>query len=303
MASSSWSSTPWVPAGAAWHKHRVPYKSGGTYLHTVDVWGPWIVYIHGGAWRDPLVDSSSFENTATKLLSAHDCKIAGIASVNYPLSSHPNHPTHPAPPKDPSLPVDEARTAKHPEHIIAVLSALAYLQNEVGAAHNYILSGHSCGATLAFQVVMNPERWAAAVPGAVAIPKIRKPEIIVGLNGLYDLKYFIDSPPASHEKLLSVYVDFTRGAFGEDETVWKAVCPTAVSDWSAEWPEGKVVVVVQSLEDGLVPYSQTELMKEHLAKCSALKVVEMGAGGDHNDLWKVGDELAGIMTKVVAEFT
>src|SRR5688572_24476159 len=287
MPSSSWNSTPWVAAGSAWHKHRVPYKTDGTYLHTVDIWapkdsqndsttlpaerlpdreGPWIVYIHGGAWRDPLVDSSSFEHTALKLLGADDCRIAGIASINYPLSSHPNHPTHPAPPRDSSLPIDEARTAKHPDHIIAVLSALDYLQNEIGVAHNYILSGHSCGATLTFQVVMSASRWATGnVPG-LATPKVRKPEVIVGLNGLYDLKYFIDNPPESHANLKQAYVDFTKGAFGEDEQVWRTVCPTDVSDWSAEWPEGRVVIVVQSREDGLVPYSQTELMKEHLAK-------------------------------------
>lgn len=316
--SSLWSSVPWKDAGPAWYKHRVPYTQGGTYLHTLDVWAPkdsssttpgtdyvpdskapWVVYIHGGAWRDPLVDSSSFEATAIKLLGSTDVKIAGVVSINYPLSVHRNHPTQPAPPKDPSQPLDEARQATHPDHILAVLSGIEYLQQEVGILQNYILSGHSCGATLTFQVVMSSDRWAKSRGTA---PKVQKPKVIVGLNGLYDLKHFIDSPPESHAALQAAYKEFTEGAFGEDPSVWKTVCPTDVSDWSAEWPEGKTVVVVQSKKDGLVPYSQTVLMKEKLAKHSKLDVVEMDAGGDHNDLWGKGDELVGIMAEVVSKY-
>lgn len=322
MTSTPWSTIPWVGSGATWHKRRVPYSADAHYLQTVDIWvpkdahgpsspasdhvphrdGPWIIYIHGGAWRDPLVDSSSFEATALKLLSAQDSPIAGIASLNYPLSSHPKHPTHPSPPQGPSKPVDVARTVKHPDHIISVLSAISFLQDELGVAHNYVLSGHSCGATLAFQVVMNENRWIKAAASGVTIPRVKKPGVIVGLNGLYDLASFINNPPGSHKELQPLYIDFTKGAFGNDEQVWKAICPTSIDDWTAEWPEGRVVVVVQSKEDGLVPYSQTKLMKEHLKRTSKVNVIEMEAGGDHNDLWKQGDELAGIMDWAVRDY-
>ncbi|EKJ76520.1 hypothetical protein FPSE_03280 [Fusarium pseudograminearum CS3096] len=316
MTSLLWSSIPWVDSSAGWHKHQAPYTANATYLHTLDVWVPkatgshslpapdfvsrdpgiWVIYIHGGAWRDPLVDSSSFEATALKLLSDKEAHISGIASINYPLSSHPNHPTHPAPPRDSSQPVDIARTAKHPDHIIAVLAAIAYLQNELGVAHDYVLSGHSCGATLTFQTVMNPDRWGVA-------PKVKKPKVIAPLNGLYDLATFINNPPESHEKLQPLYVEFTKNAFGDDETVWRDICPTIVSDWSEEWPEGKAVVFAQSKNDSLVPYSQTELMKEHLRKNSKLEVIEMVASGDHNDLWKHADEIVVIIKRAVAYST
>ncbi|KAM0230916.1 hypothetical protein ACHAPO_008972 [Fusarium lateritium] len=319
MTSPVWSSIPWVDSGASWHKHRAPYTVNATYLHTFDVWvpkaannhtlpapdfvpgdqGPWVIYIHGGAWRDPLVDSSSFEAAALKLLGDKESPISGIVSINYPLSSHPNHPTHPSPPRDPTQPVDIARTAKHPDHIAAVLSAIAYLQNELGIAHDYVLSGHSCGATLTFQTVMNPDRWGPAA-GSMPIPKVKKPKVIAPLNGLYDLVTFINNPPESHKKLQPLYVDFTKNAFGDDETVWRDICPTIVSDWSEEWPEGKVVVIAQSKNDGLVPYSQTDLMKEHLKKNSKLEVIEMPATGDHNDLWKQADEIVEIMKRAVA---
>ncbi|GKU07664.1 unnamed protein product [Fusarium langsethiae] len=296
MTSLLWSSIPWVESGGGWHKHRAPYTANATYLHTFDVWvpkaanthslpapdfvpgrqGPWVVYIHGGAWRDPLVDSSSFESAALKLLSDKESHISGIVSINYPLSSHPDHPTHPAPPRDPSQPVDIARTAKHPDHIVAVLSAIAYLQNQLGVAHDYVLSGHSCGATLTFQTVMNPDRWGAAA-GSMPIPKVKKPK--------------------SHEKLQPLYVELTKNAFGDDETLWRDMCPTMVSDWSEEWPEGKVVIIAHRKNDGLVPYSQTELMKEHLRNNSKLEVIEMPASGDHNDLWKQADEIVEIMKR------
>ncbi|KAJ4112165.1 hypothetical protein NW768_011744 [Fusarium equiseti] len=315
MASLLWSSVPWVNSGSSWYKHRVPYSTNATYLHTFDVWapkttggssiptddyipnnkGPWIVYIHGGAWRDPLVDSSSFEATALKLLQDQDTRISGIVSINYPLSSHPNHPTHPAPPKNPSEPIDIARTAKHPDHIISVLTAISYLQEGLGVAHDYVLSGHSCGATLTFQAVMNADRWAIAG----YVPRIKKPSIIAPLNGLYDLAAFIDNPPDSHKPLKPVYVEFTKNAFGDNTEVWKASFPTVVLDWQAEWPEGKAVFIAQSKEDSLVPYSQTELMRAHLERNSTLEIIEMAASGDHNDLWKTADEIVEIMKRAI----
>ncbi|RGP61394.1 putative kynurenine formamidase [Fusarium sporotrichioides] len=318
MTSLLWSSIPWVESGGGWHKHRAPYTANATYLHTFDVWvpktanrhslpapdfvpggqGPWVVYIHGGAWRDPLVDSSSFESAALKLLSDKESHISGIASVNYPLSSHPKHPTHPAPPRHPLKPVDIARTAKHPDHVVAVLSAITYLQNELGVAHDYVLSGHSCGATLTFQTVMNPDRWGAAA-GSMPVPKVKKPKVIAPINGLYDLHTFINNPTESHEKLQPLYVEFTKNAFGDDETLWRDICPTMVSDWSEEWPEGKIVIIAQSKNDSLVPYSQTELMKEHLRNNSKLEVIEMPASGDHNDIWKQADEIVEIMKRAV----
>lgn len=319
MAAPSWSSTPWVATTSAWRKGRVPYETNGTALHTLDVWiprslnaedddieseyvparfGTWIIYIHGGAWRDPLIDSSSFDITASKLLNDPESFFTGIISINYPLSRHPDHPTPSGEPSEANI--DPGRSAKHPDHIIAVLSAIAYVQQQIGIAHDYVLVGHSCGATLAFQAVMDAGRWSKAASSNLPVPAIKKPSTVVGLNGLYDLPYFIHDSQGSHASLAPVYADFTRGAFGDDEQDWKVVCPTVVEDWAAEWPEGRVVVMVQSKEDTLVPYSQTELMKKRLIGHSKLKVVEMDAGGDHNEIWERGDELVAILLRTLA---
>lgn len=329
MTSQHWASIPWTsagPSGVGWCKHRVPY-SNATYLHTFDIWvpratdardatstgpplaediprgsGPWVVYIHGGIWRQFSTDATSFQATAIELLSAKRiAPFAGIVSINYPLSIDPNDPTNPSPPKDPSQPLDPARTAKHPEHVLGVLTALAYLQSDLGIAHDYIVAGHSAGACLSFQVAMDPNRWSIAAGRPV--PNFKKPSIVVGLNGLYDLAGFIKNPPDSHVHLVDIYDEFTRGAFGDDEEVWKEVCPACVADWSTEWPEGKLFVIVHSKQDELVPYSQAETIKSRLTTGSKIPVKELGAGGAHNDVLDRGSGLAEILLEVLGDLS
>ncbi|KAK4251980.1 hypothetical protein C7999DRAFT_10284 [Corynascus novoguineensis] len=286
-----------------WFKSGVPYLPPGKAapLQTLDVWVPnpqhtaanptvpdpsslpsppdastWIIYIHGGAWRDPLVSSASFTPAATDLLlrsaqarvaSGGPSRLAGLVSINYRLSPHPSYP---------SSPDDLSHQAKHPDHIADILAALTFFRRclsaartergeEGGGAENqkWIFTGHSCGATLAFQSVMAPSRWGLDLSPAankttttttLTTPGIR-PAAIVGFNGLYDLAGFIASPPAGYAHLREAYREFVAGAFGgpkrrggggcagdgeeEEEAVfaaWRAVCPaTADGAWVGEW--------------------------------------------------------------------
>ncbi|KAK4031587.1 hypothetical protein C8A01DRAFT_21218, partial [Parachaetomium inaequale] len=224
-----WASVPWsavsdpgtgtgadTPIG--WHKSGIPYPTPGAEavplpLQTLDVWIPastpnntatppdpsslphplpgstWIVYIHGGAWRDPRISAASFTAAATALLLQNTTtpkhNLAGLISLNYRLSPHPSHPS----PSDPS------RQAKHPDHIADVHAALAFLHRlPILNTDNWILTGHSCGATLAFQAVMDPARWGGLPPSSVSF----SPSALVGFNGLYDLAGFIASPPEGY---------------------------------------------------------------------------------------------------------
>ncbi|KAK8189935.1 Alpha/Beta hydrolase protein [Phyllosticta capitalensis] len=258
--------------------------------------GPWVIYIHGGAWRDPLVDATAFEPTVEHLLKTHAStfsKLGGIASLNYTLSPHPKHPTHASSPQDPS------RNARHPDHIRDVLTGLAYLQQNFGFGSNYVLAGHSCGATLAFQVAMDHAKWGEA---AVAL-RVEKPRTVVGLDGLYDMPGIIKEPGEKHAALKDVYDSFTRGAFGDDEAVWHTISPVSVENWKAEWKEGTRVVLTQSKEDSLVPYEQTTKMLAMLtlSRSLGLQIKEVPCGGDHNELWQKGDRLAEIVADVVEE--
>ncbi|KAK7526307.1 Alpha/Beta hydrolase protein [Phyllosticta citriasiana] len=303
------------------YKANHPYKSSGANaLQNLTLWipsaspvgsaastptdylpprpGPWVIYIHGGAWRDPLVDAATFEPTVQHLLARHAptfAHLGGIASLNYTLSPHPKHPTHPSSPDDPS------RNAAHPDHVRDVLTGLAFLQRSFGFGANYVLAGHSCGATLAFQVAMDHARWIGAE--AAAALAVEKPRAVLGLDGLYDMPVIIKDPGPKHEALTGVYDSFTRGAFGDDEAAWHAISPVSVENWKAEWKEGERAVLAQSKEDSLVPYEQTTKMKAMLtlSRGLGLHIREMECGGDHNELWQKGDRLAEIVADVVEE--
>jgi acetyl esterase/lipase len=316
MAANSWSSVPWEVQTegdvSIWHKHNVPYTTGANALQNLDVWIPavgdkstpdsstlpvpkglWVIYIHGGAWRDPLVTSSSFAPTVKELASKHPTvfsNVVGIASLNYTLTPRP---------ADAGTPEadDPSRKGKHPDHIVDVLTGLSYLQSKAGFENNYVLLGHSCGATLAFQVAMSHSKWGSS---ATAL-KVAKPRIVVGLNGLYDMPKLISDPGDKHTHLKPVYESFTRQAFGDDEKVWTQISPTSVSDWKVEWVEGSKAILVQSHEDSLVPYRQLEEMRKALSesKAEGLELTKLEAGGDHNELWQNGDRLAEIVVEVV----
>lgn len=67
-------------------------------------------------------------------------------------------------------------------------------------------------------------------------------------------------PLTSHKIFVPVYEAYTARAFGSVEE-GRAVKPVVVDDWVSEWPKGKEVVLMQSREDTLVPYSQLEIMQ------------------------------------------
>ena len=199
--------------------------------------------------------------------------------------------------------MDPSREAKHPDHIVDVLRGLAFLQNEVGLGENYVLVGHSCGATLAFQVLMDVARWSSSSASASApVRKVSKPVAVVGLDGLYDLPGLIKDPGEKHARWILEYEAFTRFAFGDDEQTWYDVSPISVKDWVGEWgrSDGKVVLV-QSKDDTLVPYRQLEGMYQALkpSMAAGLDVFELPASGDHDELWQTGDQIAGIIVQVL----
>jgi len=326
-----------------WCKSSIPYlpsQQRPLPLQTLDVWVParnatsstappepsslpvpscedqekvlvWIVYIHGGAWRDPTIEADSFGPAAKELLkrftpatsrSSSKNVLAGLASLNYRLSPHPNHPAPDRP----------DRNVRHPEHLRDVLTGLSFLQRVIFSSTpteniEFILTGHSCGATLSFQSIMSPLTRFSLPPN---LSLCKKPMAIVGFNGLYDLAGFIHKPPKGWEGHVPPYEEFTRGAFGDDERVWRAVCPaSAEGDWLGEWLEekkGAKVVLGISKQDSLVPREQMVVMRECLEREKEkgrgveVRVVE-GDWGDHDEVWQSGWGMAGLLGDVVEE--
>ena len=232
-------------------------------------------YIHGGAWRDPSISSESFDQ-ALHLLLDHPIvdSIAGFASINYRLSPYPSHATLP------SSPEDGSRNAQHPDHIEDVLSALAFLQDQYGFNGRYLLVGHSCGATLAFQVTM--AKWQAH--GSVYSSM---PQGVLGLEGIYDLVALRDA-----HKDLSVYQELLENAFGS-EINWDGASPTS-ANFSKSWTHGKLAVLAHSINDELVDQGQLDRMAARLKECGGpgRRDLILSLVGKHDEIWGQGWELA-----------
>ncbi|KAJ5684662.1 uncharacterized protein N7477_001007 [Penicillium maclennaniae] len=251
----------------------------------------WVIYIHGGAWRDPTVTSESFDK-AEAILRASNLPISGFASISYRLSPHPRFPQNP-----PTTSPYESRNAKHPDHIRDVEAALAFLQNTYGfgpreMAHN----PDAEGGTGVEAVSTTPE----PLP-----PRLRaKPTAIVGVAGIYDLRRLVDT-----HRSIPAYREFVEGAFGPDDMVWDAVSPAQmIGSRGVEggWKTGRLVVLAQSPDDELVDMGQREAMQDALKgweqteaqvppeelthKDRRVRILDIS--GAHDDAWINGDEIA-----------
>lgn len=262
-----------------------------------------LVYIHGGAWRDPAVDSIAVEATVASIFADDEphgetSRIGAVLSINYSLSPHPHHPLDPYEPCRGET-SDEAREARHPQHILDITRALSYLAELAILYDNrYILAGHSAGATLACQAALVGKDYWEGHTGQELIPI---PAAILGLNGLYNLPLLVHEP-STHQHLKEVYRAIVKNAFGNDQDVWKRASPASFDSTRLAWRaiEGrlsKLVMLAQSTQDQLVPMNQTLSMENMLKK---IQDTELGEGrsfkiqrsdkltGLHDDCWKEG---------------
>lgn len=173
----------------------------------------WHVHIHGGAWRDPLLRSSSIEADAAIAFAEERLSIEGIVSIDYTLSPFPSHPVK-------GDQEDSSRNATHPMHFSDILHAFTFLQSSGLVDDSYILTGHSAGACLAFQaILLPPQRW------GIDVGRPPRPAALIGLNGLYDLPSLVYDLAAPHDHLAGVYKDLLIHAFGSDEAHWSTASP------------------------------------------------------------------------------
>ncbi|KAK8156159.1 Alpha/Beta hydrolase protein [Phyllosticta citrichinensis] len=282
----------------------IPYATHSR-LNTLDIWLPrpleespkdavWVVYIHGGAWRDPLIGASSIQPSIAHLLRTRSLSlphIAGIASLHYRLSPYPTHPTHPTRlARDTTAAQLEGRAVAHPAHRDDVLEALAALRRlyAVGTARAFVLLGHSCGATLALQVLPQLAEE-QALPRAVA-----------GISGIYDVPRF-----AANHGDVPVYAEILAGAFGGDgdsvddamRAAWAEASPVRVAAVLARLQR---VVLAQSRADGLVEWEQVELMRraaEETKGGQTVQVIEIQ--GQHDECWETGEGVALVVEKLL----
>ncbi|KIW01011.1 uncharacterized protein PV09_07528 [Verruconis gallopava] len=248
----------------------------------------WVIFIHGGAWRDPSQDKSELQPALSQLLACPDSLtlqcIAGFAAPNYGLSTH--------------APDDESKPAglrvRHDRHIADVVLSLCHLRQKynVGAegGYRYVLVGHSAGATLAFQSVMRSSARSTLLPASA----------VVGLAGIYDLPALVENH-ADEPFYRKIVVD----AFGEDESVWREASPTNAA-YDRAWREGglKTVILGASEGDVLVEKEQWQEMQKTLehqgwktlrsedeARASSeqqKEIVLLRLEGTHDQIWRLG---------------
>ena len=249
------------------------------------------VHIHGGAWRDPKLTSDSIEPTVAHIFCATDgsAPIIAVASLNYTVSQFPTSPTLPYDAiKDQHS--DPSREAIHPQHVSDVLHGFALLRSFGLTDQSYILSGHSCGASLLFQAILqSPQHYALK-----NLPDAPCPVALLGLNGLYDFPDLVNQLGESHEHLRDEYENLLTNAFGADEGKWPAASPARFdpAEISVRVRENKAprfVVLDESTEDQLVPMNQREKLEATLRKASGLRVIEgHRCTGKHAAPWEQG---------------
>ncbi|KAI0123025.1 Alpha/Beta hydrolase protein [Xylariales sp. AK1849] len=252
--------------------------------------GYWVIYVHGGAWRDPRIEHRSFTPTIDKILALQDpskSSIVGFASIDYRLSPHPTFPQDPT-----ETPTKEYRNASHPDHINDVWSALGFLQKQYASSSSYVLIGHSAGATLALQLLMG----STALKGAAVPPGTNLPTAIIGMEGIYDLLGLVDrlGPP---------YAELFVGAFG-DSSNWSDASPMKFTQgFEANWKGGKLAVLGWSLDDELIDKPEIEGMAKVLEQDGVKTLVFESLQGTHDGMWEDGRVFAEIIIKTLEELS
>jgi kynurenine formamidase len=290
------------------YRSSIHYTSASTGLQTLDLWTPrplsqsdpantiWIVYIHGGAWRDPAQDSRCVQPTIKKLEQIHPDvveKLAGIASINYRLSPYPHHPTEPSKPDDPE------RNVQHPHHVQDVHRAIEYLKEEYGVTQ-WIGVGHSCGATLLSQYV-------ASI--GLNHPCSTHPKGLILLEGIYSIPLFLENhqPPACPENISRIYEEIIQGAFGDASNI-DAVSPVSGSYTESTWPGARLVILGHSAEDELVEIAQRDVMLAKLKqdgwadeyKSPRSKAAEIrNLTNGHDEIWQDGSQIAEMINEMI----
>ncbi|KAL8392514.1 hypothetical protein RB595_002633 [Gaeumannomyces hyphopodioides] len=269
----------------------------------------WVVFIHGGAWRDPRVTLRAIEPTIAQLVAspATSTRIAGVASIDYRLTAHPDFPQDPT-----ATPPGRLRNARHPDHVrdvAAAMTLLASLRPLAGPCTRYVLAGHSAGATLALQLLMGSRAGvhhtagggndvAAASPPLLPFPA---PAAIIGYEGLYDLRgicarkgyAFLFAPP-----------------FGDDEDAWDRASPAlhrgfaaAWDSWAAATDAGpgrkRLVVIAQSPEDELVDMDEALAMERALRDDGVPYLLIADVKGKHNEVLEAGTDIVRVLVRTV----
>jgi kynurenine formamidase len=278
---------------------HAPYLPFASTLSTIP---RYLVYIHGGAWRDPSLLAGSIEATVACAFANFNeaSPIKAIASLNYTLTQFPLHPADPydAVQDDHS---DPGREAVHPDHVSDIFKGLDMLRQIGMEDGSYILLGHSAGACLAFQASLQSPLYY----GLKNIPEPPRPAIIAGLNGLYDLPALVHQTDTSHLGTTNDYNTMLTSVYGADESIWANASPAQMEPdlIARRLLENKIPPLIwldQSTGDQLVPGNQLKRFSANLNKVKGLRVITgKRCKGRHAAPWQQGKMIWDTITDVI----
>ncbi|ROW16019.1 hypothetical protein VPNG_02660 [Cytospora leucostoma] len=234
----------------------------------------WLIFIHGGAWRDPRSTFDEAQPTINALLDNADpstsvrSRIAGFASINYRLSPHPSFAQDPA-----TTPAFASRAARHPDHLADVLAGLRFLRGRLGLVgddDDYVLFGHSAGAFLSYQVVLQQHAGDGDGDDGGGGGAVPLPAAVVGFEGIYDLV-------GLEGRTGGAYAGFIEAAFGTDRRVWAEASPATAPGSFAGWSSlssssspsgggGRLAVLAHSPDDELVDLAEVDALEGRLRR-------------------------------------
>ncbi|RCI11839.1 hypothetical protein L249_7553 [Ophiocordyceps polyrhachis-furcata BCC 54312] len=256
--------------------------------HVVGLWkdddqassssSPWIIYIHGGAWRRQQDSWQDFHPSVNNMISSRLFPPGTtFASIDYRLSPCAYPGANPCP-----FPI------QHPDHIMDVRAALQMLSQQHGLQENsYVLVGHSAGATLSFQLLMGE----AALQGQPLI-YAPLPIAVIGIAGIYDMS-------AINDRFRGAYSDFLTMAFGTDLSLWHRASPARfMGSFRHSLPPSGTVLLARSPQDSLVDEPELDTMARKLEADGVAFSVVKTLRGEHNSVWADGDQITALVTSV-----
>ena len=159
---------------------------------------------------------------------------------------------------------------------------------------DYLLVGHSAGATLAFQLLMEPTIPAPPSPSSGPDVTTPLPAAILGVSGIYDL--------VGIDERNEGYSGFLASAFGSDKKAWADISPARFTHgFNKQWPNGKLSVLAWSPEDTLIDEPEIDSMVSVLSadKVAVLPVKDLT--GDHDYIWEDGSQLARLILMALSK--
>lgn len=235
-----------------------------------------IVFIHGGAWRDP---NNTYDDFEPIMQLFADTKL-NVVSINYRLSPSVSSKEE----------VDKFPGLRHPMHLIDVLLALKHLTER--GFNIILLAGHSVGASLCLQVLSYPEiinnglKYVNSTDFPVDLSSLEELLSTVKINSIFYIDGIYDVVELVKEYGDS-YRSFIQCAFNSDAHFKTAF---QLSDSSIRSPykfidSNTKSFIIHSRDDELLSLTQPKLFEAFLLQNSLPFETKYEAWGRHEEVY------------------